>query len=383
MVNQDLIDFIKKELQKGINKEVISKELFVGDWTLEDIEEGFKSIDILREIPAPKPTPVYSSIATPIPTLVSDIKPEQSPAPEIDPNFKPIKTFTSSFSSDFHKTSNKIISSTDNKGHTIRNVILTVLGLLLLAGGAFAFVFRNDLPIIKDLVNNKNVTANDINQEQNIQPQNQNTEVSTQVQPTQPDQNKVTVVDETAQNDALFANMNNAVIDNSKTLPMDVKPIDCGKDMICLINNVKNCFPSFIENTVTVNVLGMFNQTNKQKISLTGYDSSKKCGYTSYVVDVVSLEYTPEMQNFIKTEIKKQGKILTNDQMAEALKAPATSVDSAKSTIGTSIVCSFTTSYLTELLTKWANGIYSGTDMDPGNCKAVDVNKKLVPILTS
>ena len=45
MTNQQIIDFIKTQLEKGINKETISKELLANGWTIEDVNESFKAIE--------------------------------------------------------------------------------------------------------------------------------------------------------------------------------------------------------------------------------------------------------------------------------------------------------------------------------------------------
>jgi len=46
MINQQLADFIKQSLQKGSTKEKISGDLLANNWTAQDIEEGFNSINI-------------------------------------------------------------------------------------------------------------------------------------------------------------------------------------------------------------------------------------------------------------------------------------------------------------------------------------------------
>ena len=244
MINKDLTDFIKQQLQKGINKEVISKELLVGDWTLEDIEEGFKSIDILSQIPAPNPTPVYSSISSPIPTLASSPTPLDTQFPAVDPNFKPVKTFSSSFSSDFHKTSNRITSPTGSSNHVIRNVILTVLGLLLLAGIAFSFIFRNDLPVVKDLIKSEVIPEVVVSQDKNTQ----NSEV---LPSTSTDQKPEIVVDQANQDEAVFAGMNNAIIDVNKNAPAPAEVLDCKNNINCFIRAANICLKSKVEITQT------------------------------------------------------------------------------------------------------------------------------------
>jgi len=44
MVNQQLLIFIKEQLQEGVDKELISKELLANDWTMQDIAEGFDAV---------------------------------------------------------------------------------------------------------------------------------------------------------------------------------------------------------------------------------------------------------------------------------------------------------------------------------------------------
>ena len=43
MINQQLLDFIKQQLQLGKDKETISKELLANGWKAEDVEEGFRT----------------------------------------------------------------------------------------------------------------------------------------------------------------------------------------------------------------------------------------------------------------------------------------------------------------------------------------------------
>jgi uncharacterized RDD family membrane protein YckC len=43
MINQQLLDFIKSQLQLGLSKETITKELLTNSWTMQDIEEGFNA----------------------------------------------------------------------------------------------------------------------------------------------------------------------------------------------------------------------------------------------------------------------------------------------------------------------------------------------------
>jgi hypothetical protein len=46
MINQQLIDYIKQQILKGLNRETIIKDLLGNGWEIKDIEEGFTSIDV-------------------------------------------------------------------------------------------------------------------------------------------------------------------------------------------------------------------------------------------------------------------------------------------------------------------------------------------------
>jgi len=61
MINQQLADFIKQSLRKGSTKEKISSDLLANNWTAQDIEEGFNSINIST------PAEQYSNFSTKAP----------------------------------------------------------------------------------------------------------------------------------------------------------------------------------------------------------------------------------------------------------------------------------------------------------------------------
>ena len=59
MINQQLLDFIKHQLQVGLTKEKITSDLLTNGWTTQDIEEGFKAV----VVPIPTVTPPVSPYA--------------------------------------------------------------------------------------------------------------------------------------------------------------------------------------------------------------------------------------------------------------------------------------------------------------------------------
>lgn len=69
MTNQQLLDFIKQQLQLGKDKENISKELLVNGWNTQDVEEGFVFINNQNTQPSSKNTfiePKRKKISFPI-----------------------------------------------------------------------------------------------------------------------------------------------------------------------------------------------------------------------------------------------------------------------------------------------------------------------------
>lgn len=109
MINQQLLDFIKKQIEQGVNRETITKELLGNGWNSEDIEEAFK----VSENPISS-TSFYNN------------------------NLPPIQI----------------------KKHSKIKIFLIILIFILLIGGSFAYCFRSslvNLPIIVKLFMNKEV----------------------------------------------------------------------------------------------------------------------------------------------------------------------------------------------------------------------------------
>lgn len=77
MINQQLLEFIKGQIQQGVIKETIEKELLGNGWTRQDIEEAYKAVgDILTPAQVSIPTPIRpqssNTILTPNANLVSN-----------------------------------------------------------------------------------------------------------------------------------------------------------------------------------------------------------------------------------------------------------------------------------------------------------------------
>lgn len=307
MINQQLLDFIKQQILKGVDNDTISKELISGGWTIEDIKEGFNEIN--------------NSVVNPI--------------------------INQSVSNNIN---NPIL--TQDASHLGKKILLIIVVLFIVVGGVSSYYFRNDIPIIKDFVKNKVISVPEIKKEEDNQ----------QIQVPQEEQDKSTVISEPV------INKENEIA--TKKISLESGQISCGKDMDCFISKVKDCTPSFVENTSTLSLFGMV-QTNKTKMVLSGFNSSQKCLYSSYVLDA-KLDYSPEM----KAEAKASG--VTDEELALQL---IESNESVKSTIGMTIKCSFTTSYLTQLLTNWSKGNSSSNDYSLGNCTATDADGKPIQMM--
>jgi hypothetical protein len=120
MVNQPLLDFIKEQIQKGVSKDVISKQLLANGWTEEDVAEGFEEIA--------KPTaPAYGPLNTFIPPSYGII------------NLPPA-----------------LASKVQKETHSSKKIFYFLLIFFLLVGGAFLFYYDLiNLSIVKEILPNK------------------------------------------------------------------------------------------------------------------------------------------------------------------------------------------------------------------------------------
>lgn len=284
MINQQLIDFIKQSLQQGVTKEKITSDLIANRWTPTDINEGFDSLNTPTVI---NPSPIISPVS-----VIS---------------------------------SEPIINKKNNLN---KKPIFLIAGILfILALGASGYYFRNDLPIIKDLIKSNTTKAGELTQNQtNLE------EIQTQT---------ATPVVE-----------NN--IGATKT-----DEIDCGKDMTCFMNAIKTCSPAIVEQDQIVDE-SVFNRTDKIKMTLTGFNSVNNCGFIIKVINSTA-DYTTEYKT------KSVYITLTNEEKQQWL---TKTNESVRNTIGNIIKCSLSINYLTELIANFAKDNYSSsTGMGSGSCE--------------
>ena len=120
MTNQQLIDFIKQQLQIGITREKINSELLANGWNAQDIAEGFIAAG-MQTVPVPPSNPVStlnSNLATNNPPVITDP------------------------------------TTIKEKTHSGGKIFLFIIILFLVAGFASAYYFKEEivkLPIVKEL----------------------------------------------------------------------------------------------------------------------------------------------------------------------------------------------------------------------------------------
>jgi hypothetical protein len=159
MINQQLVDFIKQQLQVGSTKEKISNQLLTNGWTLQDIEEGFR--------------------ATVPPTITPPVSPYSGAS--YSQNTNPIKTAETQQQTFQPQVQQSTVLKIKN--HSNKKLFFIILILLLLVGGVSAYYFKDslvNLPIIKNLFPNTNIIV-----PQDIPTQTDETQVVTQTE--QPD----------------------------------------------------------------------------------------------------------------------------------------------------------------------------------------------------
>ncbi|ETB63873.1 TPA: hypothetical protein DIC38_01950 [Candidatus Nomurabacteria bacterium] len=179
MINQQLLDFIKQQLLKGVDKETITKELLGSGWTQIDIQEGFNTIN----------TPVVSNM------------------------------------------NNPILTQTPN--HSGKKVVFIIVALFVIAGGASGYFFRNDIPVIKDLIKSKDLApVNEIRQEENTQTKIQQEESAIPQQEQNQD-------NDTNKESQPVVKTEDKKVTTAITTKTSI--IDCGSDLSCFIRLANEC----------------------------------------------------------------------------------------------------------------------------------------------
>ncbi len=321
MINQQLLIFIKQSLSQGIDKEKITNDLLSNGWNKKDIEEGFNSLN------------------------VSNINNSETKIPETQ----------------IEKTQK---NAKDSSGLGLKIVIVILILVFLLI---FGFIFYKGI-----IEKNKIKDSSLVNEEQKQLIDQENQEFDTK-------QAEAPVVF----GDENFSEGSNKInqSESDKNVSINLGPVNCGSNMTCFINASKNCTPSFVKETRLVDVFGMFEQKTNITMTLGGLNSSNLCIYESRIDDIVSLDYTSEMKDMIKSMIEENKDDLTEDEIKSAYDIPEDSLSQAEDTIGMTTKCTFTTTYLTELLVKWTKGSFGSKDLESGNCKITDSTGRQIPTM--
>ena len=103
MVNQQLLDYIKQQLEKNISKEQIKSALMQNGWDVSDVEEGFTAVGPRFSGIPPTPPPPTTPNVRPIPNMINPvINPVASPVaqpvlnvinPVVSPSLQPSSNF--------------------------------------------------------------------------------------------------------------------------------------------------------------------------------------------------------------------------------------------------------------------------------------------------
>jgi hypothetical protein len=126
-----------------------------------------------------------------------------------------------------------------------------------------------------------------------------------------------------------------------------------------------------VEWSSNLNLFGALTQTTKSNLTLGGMISGK-CSFSNRI-DGVSLAFPSS------TIAQAEAKGITAAQIQEQLQQ---SDAQAQQSVGMTTRCTFTTSYLTQMLTNWSEGNLSSSDLNPGNCTATEANGKSIQIYT-
>jgi hypothetical protein len=279
MINQQLLDFIKQQLQLGLTKEKITSELLENDWTVQDITEAF------------------------------------------DTTITPISGFS---------------SSVKMKSNSSRKIFLIALIIFLLASGASAYYFRNDLknlPIIRNFFPNTPLLTS-------------NTSIDTII-PTNPI--------------------------NLETPTLTGSILCAENDMNCFLTAAQeNCSPATVKWNNGVDFYGI-TQIDKSKLTLGGFDSSGKCILYYFIEDANII-----LGSENKLQAKASG--MTDAQIKEKIQEGNTI---AKQRIGMTTKCLFDVDDMINFITKWSKsnvGNDSFEALSSGNCLTTNTNGEIAKI---
>jgi len=257
MTNQELIDFIKRQLEKGLTKEIITNQLLSSNWTLQDIEEGFKVIEQ---------------------TLVQETE------------------------SIIKKKNKKVV------------MVLVVALVFIILGGVFVYYFLNNPEKISNIngIFSGNKNADIIKEDDlkvipeeglNIQSENQ-----TELVEVDKDSKELQEVGGRDTQNPVVSNTTNSIQTTTD------KIIDCGTDLNCFINAANNCQKATFDFSVSAEVklfnLGHIDSTTHWEII--GKEDN------NCVAKSKNIEYNLKYSEAMINTLKEQG--LTQKEISDGEK---------------------------------------------------------------
>jgi hypothetical protein len=137
----------------------------------------------------------------------------------------------------------------------------------------------------------------------------------------------------------------------------EAKTIDCGTDLDCFIEASKNCEPSKVVYTLTVDLFGA-SQTTTTYLEIKGLTGNKCILYVRR--ERVDVDYSDELIQ------KMLSRGSTREQLEQQKKEANEIYDATEGSDGT---CQFKTSDLTAMLQRWKGGIFATSDWEGSECK--------------
>ena len=147
MVTDQLLNFIKDQMGKGVSREAIAKMLIGQGWAQLDVDQAWNAVNPMPVTPRPAPIATPAPVATPVVAsapVQTPIQPVQ-PAPTYTP---PVQNF---------QQPNMMAPNTpvQKKSHMGMIIGIIVVALLLVGGGVYAYMtyFGSSLSP-KDIITN-------------------------------------------------------------------------------------------------------------------------------------------------------------------------------------------------------------------------------------
>lgn len=146
---------------------------------------------------------------------------------------------------------------------------------------------------------------------------------------------------------------------------------DCGTNMDCFIAAARECAPSIVKWSGTVDFFGI-SLVSKEHLSIKGLNSKGECDFSSLNEDT---SLSPDAVEELKTELKAEGK--TDQDISKELAEISLSLSEEA---GAKVTCSLPINDLVGMLADWSKGNISSNDLTSPACTAVDRGGNPMPL---